>query len=74
VIVPFSFLEKKTETVILSSNYKYIVALIFLVVLFTIFFSSHSSSNTTQLKSMANIHIKARKSPYSGTEDVQVGF
>jgi hypothetical protein len=23
---------------------------------------------------MANIHIKARKSPYSGTEDVQVRF
>ncbi len=70
----FSREKKERNTFTLSSNYKYITALILLVILSKIFLFPRSASNTTQLLVMANIHIKARKSPYSGTEDVQVRF
>jgi hypothetical protein len=60
--------EKRKETCILSFKYKYIAALVVLPVLWIIF---HLPSNTTF---MAGIHTKARKSPYSGTQDIQVGF
>lgn len=37
-------------------------------------FQRHSISNTIQTITMANVHTRARKSPYSGTEDVHVSI
>jgi len=34
----------------------------------------HLTSNTIQPISIANLHTRARKSPYAGTQDVHVRF
>ncbi len=34
----------------------------------------HLTSNTIQPIAMANVHTRARKSPYAGTKDIHVRF
>lgn len=70
IIINWSFLfsrREKTSIFQYVFKYKSISVLVFLLIFWRIFLISHSST-------MTDLHVKARKSPYSGTKEIQVNF